>query len=113
MLNCDNRQLDIPAYVRVAKLLPLLVIALGLGYATAIRVEDSQIDAGNTTAMKVEDSQIDASAGNTESAGISLSLIGVSSAYADQHRMEPQGVPYFPDGYVNQARDRSEHIQAF
>jgi hypothetical protein len=89
---------NIPAYVRVAKLLPLLAIVLGLGYATATRVEDSQIDA---------------SAGNTESVGISLNLIGVSSAHADQHRMEPQGVQYLPDGYVNQAQDRYEHIQAF
>ena len=39
--------------------------------------------------------------------------IGVSSAHAGQYRMEPQGVQYFPDGYVNQAQDRYEHIQAF
>jgi hypothetical protein len=89
---------NIPAYVRVAKLLPLLVIVFGLGYATA---------------MKVEDSQVVAHAGEAESTGISLNLFGVSSAHADQYRMEAQGVQYFPDGYVNQAQDRYEHIQAF
>ena len=89
---------NIPAYVRVAKLLPFLVIVVGLGYATATRVEDSQPVAN---------------AGNAVSAGIDLGLIGVSSAHADQNRIEPQGVPYFPDAYVNQARDRYEHIQAF
>jgi|KBSMisStaDraftv2_1062788.scaffolds.fasta_scaffold804489_2 hypothetical protein len=89
---------NIPAYVRVAKLLPFLVIVVGLGYATATRVEDSQPVAN---------------AGEAVSAGISLDIIGVSSAHAGQHRMEPQGGQYFPDGYVNQAQDRYEHIQAF
>ena len=98
MLKGRNNQLDIPAYVRVVRFIPLLVMVLGLGYATA---------------MKVEDSQPVADAGNAVSAGIDLGLIGVSSAHADQHRIEPQGVPYFPDGYVNQAQNRYEHIQAF
>jgi hypothetical protein len=98
MVNGRNSKLDIPAYVRVTRFLPLLVIALGLGYATAIQVENSQPVAN---------------AGEAVSAGISLDIIGVSSAHAGQQRIEPQGVPYFPDGYVNQARDRYEHIQAF
>ena len=98
MLKGRNSKFDIPAYVRVARLLPLLLIVLGLGYATA---------------MKIEDSQVVANAGEAESPGISLNLIGVSSAHAVEHRMEPQGVQYFPDGYVNQAQDRYEHIQAF
>jgi hypothetical protein len=98
MLKARNNQLGIPAYVRVARFIPLLVMVLGLGYATAVKVEESQ---------RV------ANAGNAVSAGISFDLIGVSSAYADQHRIEPQGVPYFPDGYVNQAKVRYEHIQAF
>jgi hypothetical protein len=98
MLKGRNSQLDIPAYVRVARFIPLLVMVLGLGYATVTQVEDSQPVAN---------------AGNAVSAGIDLGLIGVSSAHADQRRIEPQGVPYFPDDYVNQARDRYEHIQAF
>ena len=98
MLKDRNSQLGIPTYVRVVRFIPLLIMVLGLGYATAVKVEESQ---------PVAD------AGNAVSAGIDLGLIGVSSAYADQHRIEPQGVPYFPDGYVNQARDRYEHVQAF
>jgi len=98
MLNSRNSHFDIPAYVCVTRCLPLLVVALGLGYATT---------------MQIEDSQPIVNAGNAVSAGIGFDLIGVSSAHADQHRIEPQGVPYFPDGYVNQARDRYEHIQAF
>jgi|SRR5450759_3223807 hypothetical protein len=98
MLKGRNSKLDIPAYVRVARSLPLLVIVLGLGYATAMQVEDSQVVANASKAV---------------SSGIGLDLIGVSSAHADQHRMEPQGVPYFPDNYVNQAQDRYEHIEAF
>lgn len=98
MLKGRNSKLDIPAYVRVARSLPLLVIVLGLGYATAMQVEDSQVVANASKAV---------------SPGIGLDLIGVSSAHADQHRMEPQGVPYFPDNYVNQAQDQYEHIEAF
>ncbi|HEV8520156.1 MAG TPA: hypothetical protein VGQ54_16390 [Burkholderiales bacterium] len=107
MLKGRNNQFDTPAYVRVVRFIPLLVMVLGLGYATVMQVEDSQLVA------QVEDSQPVANAGNAVSAGIDLGLIGVSSAHADQNRIEPQGVPYFPDAYVNQARDRYEHIQAF
>lgn len=98
MLKGRNNQLGIPAYVRVVRFIPLLVMVLGLGYASV---------------MQVEDSQPVADAGKALSAGIDLGLIGVSSAHADQHRIEPQGVPYFPDAYVNQAQVRYEHIQAF
>ena len=98
MLKGRNNQFDTPAYVRVVRFIPLLVMVLGLGYATVTQVEDSQ-PVANT--------------GEAVSAGISLDIIGVSSAHAGQHRMEPQGGQYFPDGYVNQAQDRYEHIQAF
>jgi len=98
MLKDLNNQFDTPAYVRVVRFIPLLVMVLGLGYAAVVQVEDSQPVAN---------------AGNAVSAGIDLGLIGVSIAHADQNRIEPRGVPYFPDAYVNQARDRYEHIQAF
>ena len=68
---------------------------------------------GLAVIVQVENSQPVANAGEAVSAGISLDIIGVSSAHADQYRMESQGGQYFPDGYVNQAQDRYEHIQAF
>ena len=98
MLNGHNSQLEIPAYVRVVRLAPLLFLLLGLGYGTAMQVEDSQVLANVSKAV---------------SAGIGLDLIGVSSAHAAQKSVEPQGVPYFPNEYVNQPQDKAEHIQAF
>lgn len=97
MLYGHNRQIDIPAYVRVLRLVPLLFMVLALGFA-ATQVEDSQFVANSSKAV---------------SAGIGLELVGVSTAHATQHWLAPPGVPYFPDAYVNQSQDREQHIQAF
>jgi len=93
-----NSHLDIPAYVRGARLVTLLLMLLGLSYVAATQVEDSETVTN---------------AGKALSAGIGLDLIGVSSAGAVQQKTTPPASDYFPAGYVNQAKDVEEHIQAF
>ena len=71
---------------RVANLVFLLLVLAGLGYAISTQIENTQF---------VTD------------------LIGVSSARAVQQETPLPAIEYFPAGYVNQAKDNQEHIQAF
>jgi hypothetical protein len=71
---------------RVADLVFLLLMLGALGYAISTQIEDAQLGAN---------------------------LIGVSSAGAVQQQTPLRAVEYFPAGYVNQAKEIEEHIEAF
>lgn len=70
----------------VAKFVSLLLVLGGVGYAISTQTENAQFGAD---------------------------LIGVSSARAVQQEMASPAPDYFPGGYVNQAQDIEEHIQAY
>jgi len=71
---------------RVADVIFLLLVLGALGYAISTQSENTQV---------ITD------------------LIGVSSARAVQPQPALRPVDYFPASYVNQAKDVSEHVQAF
>ena len=72
--------------VRVADLVFLLMMLGALGYAISTQIEDAQFGAN---------------------------LIGVSSAGAMQQQTSSPAVEYFPAGYVNQAKEVEQHVEAF
>ena len=71
---------------RLADLVFLLLMLGALGYAISTQIEDTPFGAN---------------------------LIGVSSAGAVQQQAPLPAVEYFPAGYVNQAKEIEEHIEAF
>lgn len=71
---------------RIADLIFVVLVLVALGYAISTQSENKQV---------ITD------------------MIGVSSARAVQPQPAPRPVDYFPASYVNQAKDVSEHIQAF
>ena len=82
----DRRSLSNVSADRVANFVFLFFVLAGLGYAISMLTKNTQII--------------------TE-------LIGVSSARAVGQEMPLPAIEYFPAGYVNQAQEIQEHIQAF
>jgi hypothetical protein len=82
----DRQSLSNVSADRVANLVFLSLVLVGLGYAISTQTKNTQL---------VTD------------------LIGVSSARAVEKEMPLSAIEYFPAGYVNQAKEIQEHIQAF
>jgi hypothetical protein len=72
--------------VRVGNLVFVLCVLAALGYALSTQVGDTQLGAN---------------------------LIGVSNAGAVQQETPLPAIEYFPAGYVNQAKQIEEHVEAF
>ena len=71
---------------RVADLVFLLLVLAAFGYAISTQIEDPRFG---------------------------VNLIGVSSASAVQPETSLPAIEYFPAGYVNQAKEIEQHIEAF